>query len=50
MLLFMYLFIYLFTAGDLSLDTDKIYPSTRLLLTFILQNNKMDIVYDIKKT
>ena len=41
-----YLFIYLFTVRDLSLETDKTYPSTRLLLTFLLQNNKMFIVED----
>ena len=39
-----YSFIYLFTVRDLSLETDKIYPSTRLPLTFLLQNNKTYIV------
>ena len=33
----LYLFIYLFTDRDLSLEMDNTYPSTRLLLTFILQ-------------
>ena len=41
-----YLFIYLFTARDLSLETDKIYPSTRLLSNFLLQNNEIYIVQD----
>ena len=39
-----YLFIYLFTDRDLSLETDNTYPSTRLLLTFILQKYTMYIV------
>ena len=33
------LFIYLFTVWYLSLETDKIYLSTRLLLTFQQKNN-----------
>ena len=36
-------------GNGLSLETDKIYPSIRLLLTFLLQNNKMHMVQDIKK-
>ena len=40
----LHLFIYLFTVRDLSLETDKIYPSTRLLLAFLLQNNNIYIV------
>ena len=42
-------FIYLLTTRHLSLETDKIYPSTRLLLTSLQQNNKIYIVYDIKE-
>ena len=48
-LLFRFFIYYLFTVQDLSLEADKFYPSTRLLLTFLLQNNKMHIVQDIKK-
>ena len=40
----LHLFISLFTVRDLTLEMDKIYPSTRLLLTFLLQNNEMCIV------
>ena len=29
-----YFFIYLFTVRDLSLETDKIYPSTRLFTNY----------------
>ena len=36
-------FFYLFTVRDISLETDNVYPSTRLLLNFLLQNNKMYI-------
>ena len=36
-------FIYLFTVRDLSPEKDKIYPPTRFLLTFLLQNNEMYI-------
>ena len=43
-----YLFIYLFTIRDLSLERDKIYSSTRFLLLFLLQNNETFIVYDKK--
>ena len=34
-------FFYSFKVQVLSLETDKIYPFTRLLLTFLLQNNEM---------
>ena len=39
-----YLFFNLFTVRYLSLDTDKFYTSTRLLLTFLLQNIEKYIV------
>ena len=32
--LYLYLFIYLFTDRDLSLETDNNYPSTRLFTNF----------------
>ena len=38
----------MFMVRDLSPETDKIYPSTRLLLAFLLQNNEMHIVKDKK--
>ena len=42
--LFILLVTYLFIARDLSLETDKMCPSIRLLLYFLVQNNKIYIV------
>ena len=43
-----YLFVYLITVQKLSLETDKIYPSAMLLLTFLKQNNIIYLVKDRK--
>ena len=45
---FIYLFDYLFKVRHLSLETDKIYPSTSLLLTLLLRNNEICKVKDEK--
>ena len=37
-------YTYIFTVRDLSIETDKIYRITRLLLKFLQQNIKMRIV------